>query len=147
MDGTFKICPRPYQQVLEIFGELHGHVIPLVHVLMERRTTGHYRQVLQFIKTAIRRTTNHRWGPRSVVCDFESAMHAAVKTELQGTSITACYFHFCQNLWWKIQELGLSGPFCQNQRLKTYQKGNEVVCLSVYKDISFRLYLKSSCKF
>ena len=146
MDGTFKICPRPYQQVLEIFGELHGHVIPLVHVLIERRTIGHYRQVLQFI----RRTTNHRWGPRSVVCDFESAMHAAVKTELQGTAITACYFHFCQNLWRKIQELGLSGPFCQNQRLKTYQKGNEVVCLSVYinyvcmcvlvyKDISFRL--------
>ncbi|KAL8614876.1 hypothetical protein ACOMHN_042834 [Nucella lapillus] len=119
LDGTFKVCPRPYQQVFEVFGELQGHVVPFVHVLMEHRTTGHYRQVFQFLKTTIRRLTHHNWRPHTVICDFEQALHSAVETELPRTAISACYFHFCQSLWRKIQELGLSAPYRQNQQLKT----------------------------
>ena len=119
LDGTFKVCPRPYQQVFEVFGEVHGHVVPLVHVLMERRTIGHYRQVFQFLKRTVRRLTHHNWRPHTVICDFEPALHSAVETELPRTAISACYFHFCQSLWRKIQELGLSVPYHENQQLRT----------------------------
>ena len=35
IDGTFKTCPRSYTQVLTILGDVHGHVVPLVHALMD----------------------------------------------------------------------------------------------------------------
>ncbi|KAL8623791.1 hypothetical protein ACOMHN_054097 [Nucella lapillus] len=118
MDGTFKSCPRPYNQVFTIFGNLNGFVIPFVHVLMAERTIGHYRQALQAVKTGVRRSTHHNWRPRLIVSDFELALRTAIETELPATRIGGCYFHFNQALWRKIQELGLSAPYQQNQRLK-----------------------------
>ena len=70
MDATFRSCPRPYRQCFTILGNHHGFVLPLVHVLMEQRTIGHYRQVLQAVKVAIRQVTHHNWRPQLVVCDF-----------------------------------------------------------------------------
>lgn len=118
MDGTFKSCPRPYNQVFTILGNLNGFVIPFVHVLMAERTIGHYRQALQAVKTGVRRSTHHNWRPRLIVSDFELALRTAIETELPATRIGGCYFHFNQALWRKIQELGLSAPYQQNQRLK-----------------------------
>ena len=118
MDGTFKVCPRPYQQVFEVFGDFQGHVVPLVHVLMENRTTGDYRQVLGFLKRAVRRVSHHRWRPQTVVCDYEQALHAAIETELPTSQISGCYFHFNQALWRKIQELRLAGDYRQSWRLR-----------------------------
>ena len=58
-----------------------------------------------------------------MVCDFEQGLILAKETELPNTMIKACYFHFCQSLWWKIQELGLARPYRQRRRLrKTLRK-------------------------
>ncbi|KAL8598439.1 hypothetical protein ACOMHN_032716 [Nucella lapillus] len=87
MDGTFKSCPRPYTQVFTIFGRFNGFVVPFVHVLMERKTVGHYRQVFQAMKAAVRRVTHHRLRPALV------------------------------SLWRRLQHLGLVGPYHENDRL------------------------------
>ncbi|KAL8603073.1 hypothetical protein ACOMHN_015638 [Nucella lapillus] len=84
---------------------------------MERKTVGHYRQVFQALKAAIRRVTHHRLRPALVVCDFEQALHTAVDTEFPGVNVGGCYFHFNQSLWRRLQHLGLAGPYHENDRL------------------------------
>ena len=118
MDGTFKVCSSPYNQVLVIMGDFHGFMIPFVHVLMENKTVGAYRQVLQRIKRLVRRLAHQAWAPHRVITDFEVGLQTAVQNELPATTISGCYFHFTQALWRKIQDLGLSGPYRQKQRLK-----------------------------
>ncbi|KAL8614056.1 hypothetical protein ACOMHN_026273 [Nucella lapillus] len=118
MDATFRVCPRPYVQFFTILGDVHGFIIPLVQVLMEGRTTGHYQQVFREMKTAVRRISHHRWRPTKIVADFEQALHSAIETELPGTRRAGCYFHFTQNLWKRVKDLGHEGPYRQNPRLK-----------------------------
>lgn len=118
IDGTFRTCPRPYTQVLTILGDVHGHVVPLVHALMHTRGVGSYRQVFQRVKAKVRQLTHHRWSPRVVVCDFEQALRSAIQTELPACRIAGCYFHFKQNLWKRVQEYGLTVPFRDNPMVK-----------------------------
>ena len=108
LDGTFRTCPNPYEQYFTIHGKYRNRVLCFVNCLMTDRTVGDYRHVLQTIKTKVRNITGHRWRPRRVVCDFEQALIAAVETEFRHTQISGCYFHFCQSLWRKFQNLGLA---------------------------------------
>jgi hypothetical protein len=118
IDGTFKSCPRPFAQFVTIHGKLLGRVLPFVMALMTGKTIGQYRQLLAAVKEGVRRASGHRFRPRAVVCDFEQAIFAAVQTDLPQTEIQACYFHFCQSMWRKIQELGLAGPYVRRMSLK-----------------------------
>lgn len=117
MDATFKSCPRPYKQVFTVLGDVHGFIVPLVHVLMIQRTTGHYRQVFHCVKSTMRRVTHHHWRPQKVICDFEQALITALETELTRTRVCGCYFHFNQALWKRVQGLGLAPAFRHDHRL------------------------------
>ena len=115
MDATFRVCPPPY---LTIMGDFHGFVIPLVHVLMVTKTVAHYRHVFQEIQARVRALTHHRWRPGMVITDFEIALQTAVRGEFPATAVCACYFHFTQSLWRKIQDLGLAVAYRQNRHIK-----------------------------
>ena len=53
-----------------------------------------------------------------MITDFEIALITAIETEFPRSRIQGCYFHYSQSLWRKIQALGLSGPYRQDQHLK-----------------------------
>ncbi|XP_078679604.1 uncharacterized protein LOC144915245 [Branchiostoma floridae x Branchiostoma belcheri] len=118
MDGTFRSCPRPYQQFLTIHGLCHGRVIPLVMALMADKRVGTYRQVLNHVKRKVREHTGRRLRPERIVSDFEAALMAAYETEFVEATTSGCYFHFCQSLWRHIQELGLARGYREDPRLK-----------------------------
>jgi hypothetical protein len=118
IDGTFKTCPAPYGQFVTIHGLYHDRAIPFIMCLMEGRTVGHYRQLLQHVKRSVRRVSGHQLQPRRVICDFELALKNAIETELPRSRISGCYFHFCQSLWRKVQELGLSRAYTRRRRVK-----------------------------
>lgn len=118
LDGTFRTCPRPYNQYFTIHGKFKNRALCFVCCLMTNRTVGDYRHLLQTIKTRTRQITGHRLRPNRVVCDFEQALIASVETEFPNTHISGCYFHFCQNLWRKVQTLGLSNNYRNHRRLR-----------------------------
>jgi hypothetical protein len=86
--------------------------------LLTGKTVGQYIQLLQHVKAQVRRFTGCNFSPDKAVCDFEQALQSAVETELQNTRICSCYFHFCQSLWRRDSDLGLSTPHGRNRRLK-----------------------------
>ena len=108
IDGTFKTTPHPYTQFATIHGNYHGFVLPFVMCLLDGKTVGKYRQLLQHVKHMVRRVTGHRWSPQRIVSDFELSLLLAIETELPQVRKCGCYFHFCQSLWRRIQELGLT---------------------------------------
>ena len=118
IDGTFKTCPAPYSQFVTVHGNFHGRVIPLVMCLMTGKTVAQYRQLLQHIKAEVRSVTGHNFRPRRVILDFEIALITAVETELPRANVCGCYFHFCQSMWRKIQELGMARSYTRHCRLR-----------------------------
>ncbi|KAF6199939.1 hypothetical protein GE061_006237 [Apolygus lucorum] len=56
--------------------------------------------------------------PEADVCDFEEAIHAAVKAVFPQAKITGCRFHLAQSWWRAIQRYGLSAQY--------KEKNNEV---------------------
>lgn len=92
---------------MTIHGKYLSRVAPLVMFLM----TGGQVQAGAHMKRTVRDITGHRWRPQCIVTDFESALLLAIQTELPGSERSACYFHFCQSLWRRVQDLGLTRPY------------------------------------
>jgi hypothetical protein len=50
MDGTFKTCPNPFQQILFIHGKIGDQrSIPCVYTMMSRKDTATYRKLFQIL--------------------------------------------------------------------------------------------------
>jgi len=56
-------------------------------------------------------------SPTRILVDFESAAMNAFKDAFPGTDITGCYFHLCQSIVRKVNEIGLKA---------TYEEDNEI---------------------
>ena len=66
-----------------------------------------YQRVFAMLKREVHRVTGHEWLPRSIICDFELAMHQAIRAEMPQCHIQCCYFHYCQALWRHVMTGGL----------------------------------------
>jgi hypothetical protein len=118
-DGTFKSRPPPYEQFVTIHSLCHGRVLPCVMALATGKTVGHYRQILQHVKVRMCNITGHRFSPRMAICDFEQSLRIAFDTELPRTRVRNCYFHFCQSLCRRLQELALAIPYSRHIHIQT----------------------------
>ena len=56
-------------------------------------------------------------SPTSMIIDFEKAAINAFQIEWPTTTVKGCYFHFTQNVWPKIQELGLQTDYINDEQL------------------------------
>ena len=90
----------------------------IVSALMTDKTIGTYRQVFQCLKRRIRQNHGEDFQPRYAISDFEQALIAAMETEFPKTSLRGCYFYFSQNLWRKVQQLGLTRAYRVDVALK-----------------------------
>ena len=63
------------------------------------------------LKREVRRVTGHEWTPRSIICDFELALHRAIRAQLPQCTIKCCYFHYCQALWRHVLTGGLENLY------------------------------------
>ena len=104
MDGAFHTAPRPYSQMFTVHGLFHGRCIVLVMALLADKSIASYRQVLATVKDKTRELVgNQRFRPRKVVIDMEMSLLIDLETELPRARVSACYFHFCQALWRRVQ--------------------------------------------
>jgi len=118
IDGTFRTAPHPYNQFVTVHGLHNGFVVPVVFCLLTGKTVAQYRQVLQRLKSEIRRVTGRVWRPNRFVLDFEHSMFIAIETELPGVPISGCYFHFLQSLWRHVQNEGLVRAYRRSRSLR-----------------------------
>lgn len=118
IDGTFKTCPLPYKQLVTLHGKYGDRVIPFAFCFLRSKETSLYREMIQQLKQHVARLSGNNFIPDRVICDFEISLISAIQAEFPNTTVRGCYFHFCQSLWRKVQQLGLASEYRQNRSVK-----------------------------
>ncbi|CAM4848870.1 unnamed protein product [Rotaria magnacalcarata] len=105
-DGTFKVCPKLFEQLYVIVDLKNGKAVPVCFILTSNRRYESYEVLFRCLKKmAIH--MGYELKPSTIVCDFERAFINAVVKELPNTAVTGCWFHFTQSCYRNIQKLRL----------------------------------------
>ena len=136
MDGTFKICPRPYMQyfTIHIFvGNryfimnttlkslilLLPRCFPCLHILCTHKNELTYNSIFEWIKeTAINRELNIHW--QRTMSDFESGLLPSIQHEFPGVAVHGCHFHFCKAIYDRMVHLGLKRNYELNENFQKF---------------------------
>ncbi|KAK3929669.1 50S ribosomal protein L3 [Frankliniella fusca] len=79
MDGTFKVARNVVCQVYAIHGAINGNWVPLVIVLMERKTRRSYEHVFEVLEAETRRRVRRNLEPVKISTDYEQSAIQAVR--------------------------------------------------------------------
>ena len=117
IDGTFKICPKTFYQVINI-----GAFLPDIDAIMPIfliPTTGKsevvYHEIFSDVKKIlIENNINITKITNKFMIDFEIGIQKALKNTFENILINGCYFHFVKLLWGKAKKLGL----CTKEKIK-----------------------------
>src|SRR5437763_6656314 len=118
MDGTFKTVPTIFKQLYIIHGCVGGNensrIMPLVYALMSSKSEECYRTLFNNL---IDFSDEHNIDlqPQFILTDFEKAAINATKAEFQEVQNKGCLFHLSQNIYRKVQALGLSGQYATDE--------------------------------
>lgn len=116
-DGTFKSCPKQFCQLYTIHVDIGSsdtetNVCPAVYAFLPDKTEDTYFHMLMAIKESF-----PSWKPSTIKIDFEVAVISAIQRVLPHTGISGCSFHFSQSIWRKIQTIGLTSEYKENQEV------------------------------
>lgn len=115
MDGTFGVCPSLFQQLYVVHGQVGTSHCPLLYALMERQTQSSYEELFNFI------VDNSAAKPTFINVDFEIAVHQAIRSVFGNTvTIRGCFYHLTQSTWRKIQSLGLTDQYREDEEFRLY---------------------------
>ena len=112
VDETFKTAPRPFYQCLVIHCLLLGKAWAYSYVLMMTKTERDYERVFNKVKEI----TNIK--PLYFGVDYEKGLSNALRSVF-NVKIRYCFFHFGQSIWRKIQQIGLSVEYNNNEAFKS----------------------------
>lgn len=110
-DGTFKVVPSIFFQLYTIHFELVPGITPVaVYCLLPNKTRITYDILLKQIKILIPSA-----NPERILVDFETAAISAYQTAFPNATISGCYFHLCQSVLRRVNELGMKQAYETNQ--------------------------------
>ena len=92
-DGTFKICPKNFYQLVNVFGfiEKKNFYMPLAYILMSSKTFELYDEVLLQLKRFIEKYSGFKnFQEIKVMCDFEIPLRKAIKANFPGCILIGC---------------------------------------------------------
>ncbi|XP_060560917.1 uncharacterized protein LOC132720740 [Ruditapes philippinarum] len=114
IDGTFKLVKRPFYQLMSIHAFVRkddsAKQVPLVYVLMSRRSKEDYVAVLTSLPRILGQP-QVQW----FMLDFEAAAWQAIRHVFPSCVLKGCVFHWNQRLYRKIQAEGLATSYQDKQ--------------------------------
>ncbi|CAF4225036.1 unnamed protein product, partial [Rotaria sordida] len=117
MDGTFNACPPYFEQVYTLHCIKHGKSFPCAIALLGGKSTNIYKQLFNELETHATRLQLD-FDPTAILSDFEKALLKAVREKFPQATHHACYFHFCQAVYRKIQNLGLATHYRDDEHIR-----------------------------
>lgn len=116
-DGTFRMVPGIFTQLFTINIFYNDKLIPVVYCLLKRKNVDTYTKILRILKnTPI--NINQNFAPATVLSDFENGILRSFADELPQSQQQGCLFHFCQCIYRKVQNLGLTAEYRRNLLFK-----------------------------
>lgn len=108
-DGTFKTVPEVFFQLYTIHAEVYGTVVPLVYVLMPKKTEQMYTKMLE--QLLILQPT---LAPDSVLTDYEIAAINAFTAIFRNVTVSGCLYHLSQSIYKRVQSSGLQTRYAND---------------------------------
>lgn len=113
LDGTFKCVPRLFEQLYTLHCFIHGQMFPAAYILLPGKNLSIYSRMFCLLKD-IANNFQLNFEPRIFHLDFEAAAISSIQDIFPNSRIIGCLFHFCQAIWRKVQNLGLTRSYRQN---------------------------------
>ena len=107
-DGTFKLVPSHFYQLYTVHIHLNENYPPCIYALFSNLYIT-YRKFLAVVKDI-----SENCVPSRILIDFEKAALNAFKEIYWESSVSGCYFHFCQSFQRKIADLGIKRFYPKN---------------------------------
>ncbi|XP_003382343.1 conserved hypothetical protein [Trichinella spiralis] len=95
-----------YQQLFTIHAFVAGKLVPEVYRLCTGKDIGTYGFIFQALLNKVA-ALGVNLNPKTIICDFETALIPVIQCYIPNTRVQGCYFHFCQAVHRKVGELGL----------------------------------------
>lgn len=130
-DGTFKVCPNIFYQLYVIHGlikrgnDTTQHIfVPLVYALMTSKTEELYvkmfKLLIEFCNDNNQKINDN--PDLEIVTDFEKGAINALNDMFPLATHSACFFHLSQNIYKKLQSLGLSSRYSNDPEFNLLAK-------------------------
>ena len=116
-DGTFYTVPVKFYQLWTIFVVVDRYTLPAIHYLMTSKSQKLYIAILDRIFSNL-----PNFKPMTVISDWESAPRNSFKEIYPNININGCWFHYTQRIWAKVQKLGLTQSFHENNEITKFVK-------------------------
>lgn len=116
-DGTFDCVPTIFTQLFTVHFFYMDKLLPAAYVLMKGKSQILYSTIFSELKS-LALQKGLKFSPKSVLCDFERAILNSISLEFPETVRKGCFFHFCQAVYRKVQELGLAGLYLRNDNFR-----------------------------
>lgn len=118
MDGTFKCCSKQFSQIYTIHADFGSNknetnIYPVAFAFLPNKRKETYIRLFRNVLENI-----PEWNPASVTVDFESAAISAIIHMFPTSSVHGCYFHMRKSLWRKVQDLGLTREYKENEEVR-----------------------------
>ncbi|CAI6352025.1 unnamed protein product [Macrosiphum euphorbiae] len=119
-DGTFKACPQIFEQMYVIHGSIKRGTdeifVPLVFALMNGKSEELYNQVFFLLNEfCLENNINiTQTNDLEIITDFEKAAINSLTENFPQATHSTCFFHLCQIIYRKIQNIGLSTKYAND---------------------------------
>ena len=120
VDGTFQVCPRIFYQIFTIHARVNGIHVPLAYLLLPNKRQETYERVFMVLAEKVQLAFGINLAPTTIVSDFELGILQAAKAVFPAVVTKGCYFHFCQALLRKLQQLGLQTQYQEDQEVSSF---------------------------
>ena len=109
IDGTFKVFPKGYYQIINIGGflpEING-ILPFFMIPTTGKSEFLYNSIFIEVKKIIENFgISLKNIPSRFMQDFEVSLQNAVRKNFLESKINGCFFHYVKLLWEKAKSLG-----------------------------------------
>lgn len=133
MDGTFKKCPSIFAQMYSIHFSLGSKVVTGAYCFLPDKSKETYLRMFNLLIDKSNLLCKTPFNPPAISCDFESGLISAIKQKFPNCEIRGCLFHLNQNVFRKIQSLGLLTFYNNDEFEKSIRRLNALPLLPIYK--------------
>ena len=109
IDGTFRICPDSFTQLLIIMcrDPVTNTPSPDCYILVNSKTTNSYTKVFRGLEALLTCYNKVELKLKSATADFEQGLHLGLLNVFPKIRLIGCLFHFKQALHRRAAKLGL----------------------------------------
>ena len=118
-DGTFKIAPKLWHQVMIICAQIAGGLwVPVLFAFLPDKKYETYLAFFGCMKTCLD-DIGEKIAASYIMIDFETAIRQAWRANFCDCEVKGCHFHMAKCIWNKVVDLGFKGKYVRQTRIHT----------------------------